>query len=594
MINPDQIRSLMTNDKIVFEGVERNLDDITSDEHVMEVFLKAVDTLYEELSPQELKDFSEVLKEKISQFSLSHDYLEVASHANETVYKITLVQRRLLAEENSEVEAKSVSPEEATRDHDFAYHDLVKANEILDFLKTSPSFEEFYAYCQSHYPSFQEDVLLCSDIFKKFPLDLKLITDEFVFEAAQRLAFSSIPVDESVVRTINSFPHASIKNFLIISLFKPELNYAILDKKNCFFLISCHALTLDPAIKAKVKEFSEFHYQALKDGKIVLEFLKLAKLLFESVNIEDDKKGIFFASCLDTSPIDPLLKKTTKSAIKVDQFSKSLKKAKVMTASIMLLGKEDLRSISEKSAEEISSGLVGPLFHKLGVDKSLEHNVIEHFCASRYPMGLFQYTAPMEDELIIPACKEFIEQVATDRFTEYRHEHNSHKQYLSKDQLAEWEKGGVIRIASGEYLIDSENWQDLFLCGTEVQGSCQAVNGDADLNKCLMGYCLDGKCRIICIKKGPDMPIEGRAMFRIVLDVDDKPCLYLDDSYPYEQHVLINEFAKQRAREIGLPLYVYGRDTLLFSKGCTAPYEYSDAAGGVKVGPYDFKGSLAT
>lgn len=600
MINPDQLRSLMNNEKILFAGIERDFEDISSDERVMDLFLEAVDTLYESALPQEIADFSAGLKDRISQFSLTHDYLDVSTHANETVYKITLLERRLRdqtaavpSEDVGTIESPSIDL--AAPAMDLRYLDVQKAESVKAFLDTEPTFEEFYAFCQKNYPSFIDDVLLCSEIFKKFPTDLGLIVPHNVALAASEIAYIELGIDNSVLNYIQKFPFTSVKSFLIKSLFTPGLDCTSLDKKNCLMQIAFHAVCNDPALKAKVKEFSEFHFQSIKDGKIVLEFINLAKALAESEDVEKDKKGDCFVKCLDLSPINPLLKKAEKGDIKKEQFAKSLKKAKIMTASIRLLGKEDLRSIAEKSDAEISAGIIGPLFDKLGVDRALEHDVIEQFCSSRYPMGLFQYTAPMEDEAVMPACKTFIEEVASGRFKDYRHEHNTHKTYLTPEQLAKWERGGTKALASGKSIIDSEEWQDLFLCGTEVQSSCQAVNGDADKNKCLMGYCLDGKCRVICIKEeaSVDKPIISRAIFRIVLDESNNPCLYLDDSYPFDDHELIETFAKERADEIGIPLYVHGRDNKLFSKGCAAPYEYADAtAEGVQDGPYEFKGKL--
>ncbi|MBA3603421.1 MAG: hypothetical protein H0W50_07225 [Parachlamydiaceae bacterium] len=47
---------------------------------------------------------------------------------------------------------------------------------------------------------------------------------------------------------------------------------------------------------------------------------------------------------------------------------------------------------------------------------------------------------------------------------------------------------------------DTDNYMDLFLSGTEVEGSCQRVDGDSNLNKCLMAYVFDGKNRLLAVK----------------------------------------------------------------------------------------------
>jgi hypothetical protein len=142
-------------------------------------------------------------------------------------------------------------------------------------------------------------------------------------------------------------------------------------------------------------------------------------------------------------------------------------------------------------------------------------------------------------------------------------------------------------------LVDSDDWQDLFLCGTEVLGSCQRVDGHPQLNKCLLGYVLDGKIRILAIKNEEGKTL-SRAIFKLLLDKENRPVLFLERIYP-EESSLIREFAQDRASALRLPLYEHGQTgELLHSKGNAAPFEYEDAKGnpGVKNGPYTLLGAL--
>jgi hypothetical protein len=144
------------------------------------------------------------------------------------------------------------------------------------------------------------------------------------------------------------------------------------------------------------------------------------------------------------------------------------------------------------------------------------------------------------------------------------------------------------RRSGGLKIVDSDDWQDLFFCGTEVAGSCQRVDGEPSLNKCLMGYVLDGKVRILKIA-GPDGTIIARSIFKIVLDKRNSPALFFERVYPgshAEQGVALKEFAKARASAIGLPLYEDGGGEELHSAGNAAPYEYEDAGVGVTGGSY--------
>ena len=135
-------------------------------------------------------------------------------------------------------------------------------------------------------------------------------------------------------------------------------------------------------------------------------------------------------------------------------------------------------------------------------------------------------------------------------------------------------------------VVDSDDWQDLFLSGTEVLGSCQRIDEDPSFNVCLMAYVLDGKNRILCIKDPLTGKILARCIFRLLFK-DDQLVLFQERIYPspcdYEE--LLNELAETRARELGLELFTCNtQDHLssekftLESKGSCSPYEYVDAS----------------
>jgi len=143
-----------------------------------------------------------------------------------------------------------------------------------------------------------------------------------------------------------------------------------------------------------------------------------------------------------------------------------------------------------------------------------------------------------------------------------------------KDQIALLKRSSPSR--KEVILEDSEDWQDLFLCGTEVLGSCQNVNGIPDLNRCLLGYVLDGKCRVLVIKDGT-RKIIARAIIKILLQ-GDRPVLLLEPVYPElgSHPIYIKDFAIEKARQMGVCLFGEGRKVELKSMGCAAPYEYED------------------
>ncbi|HEV3269281.1 MAG TPA: hypothetical protein VGZ69_01370 [Candidatus Rhabdochlamydia sp.] len=136
-------------------------------------------------------------------------------------------------------------------------------------------------------------------------------------------------------------------------------------------------------------------------------------------------------------------------------------------------------------------------------------------------------------------------------------------------------------------IVDSDDWQDLLLSGTEIiPGSCQRINGDPNLNVCLMAYVLDGKNRILCIKDPATGRILARCIFRLLFK-DNQPVLFQERIYPtpckYEK--LLNEYAKNRAKKLGLELFTCNLPDnlekknlyILESLGSCSPYEYVDA-----------------
>jgi|GEM_PF-1197662 len=131
-------------------------------------------------------------------------------------------------------------------------------------------------------------------------------------------------------------------------------------------------------------------------------------------------------------------------------------------------------------------------------------------------------------------------------------------------------------------------WEDLFLCGTEVEGSCQRIDGDVDLNKCLLAYCLDGKTSMIAIKN-KEGKIVARAILKLLWDDQTgKPVLFLEQCYPEacsnSRKEGIKEMAIAFAKKLNCSLYTKGNTEVssLTSFGSSCPYEYEDEEGGVQ------------
>ena len=144
----------------------------------------------------------------------------------------------------------------------------------------------------------------------------------------------------------------------------------------------------------------------------------------------------------------------------------------------------------------------------------------------------------------------------------------------------------------GYKIVNTDRFDLMLLCGTQVQGSCQRIDGDPELNKCLLAYLMDGKHRLIAIKdgEGKEAKIVARSIFRLLWDKEQKrPALMLEWVYsnvPDDSLTkAVNAFAGEQARRMGLDCYVTNENgnAQLESLDCgVAPWEYVDSAGGVK------------
>lgn len=140
-------------------------------------------------------------------------------------------------------------------------------------------------------------------------------------------------------------------------------------------------------------------------------------------------------------------------------------------------------------------------------------------------------------------------------------------------------------------LLITDNYYDLLLCGTEVEGSCQRVDGVASLNKGLLGYLTHGQDRLLLIKDS-DGKICGRAILRLAWDAkEQKPVLFLASIYPAnitsEWEKAMVQMACEHAETLGLPLLSQqvgkGERYPNNIKGLGGPaaFEYIDEKGGI-------------
>lgn len=152
---------------------------------------------------------------------------------------------------------------------------------------------------------------------------------------------------------------------------------------------------------------------------------------------------------------------------------------------------------------------------------------------------------------------------------------------------------------------ETDDWEDLLLCGTEVLGSCQNINGDPDYNKCLLNYILDGKNRLVVLRD-QEGHLRARSILRLLWNnTTDSPVLYQERVYKTagvseESLNAIQKMCKHKANSLEISLYKAKSDndddeedggnetrSELVSLNGIAPYEYVDAGRkGVTTGSY--------
>jgi len=142
----------------------------------------------------------------------------------------------------------------------------------------------------------------------------------------------------------------------------------------------------------------------------------------------------------------------------------------------------------------------------------------------------------------------------------------------------------------GWLCVDTDDAEDMLVVASETEG-CQSVDGDPNLNKCLLAYMMDGKNRLIAVKK-PGGALAARSILRMLWDPkEEKPVLLMERIYPSNTsdqfREVLMKMALGRARALGLDLVskeVGEGDSYpgtIESLGGPAPYEYCDASNGV-------------
>jgi hypothetical protein len=292
--------------------------------------------------------------------------------------------------------------------------------------------------------------------------------------------------------------------------------------------------------------------------------------------------------------------------------SKFINQWHMIAAILKLNGATRLKGEVLLVQEDLFSNILQVLFQEqLPIKPMIDftHRYMKYFGEARVPHYICAYiaaTQSLKDDRIFQNTLTYcVEGILEDNLKERRYNLNasSHMHTIfsqRKTLLEQWKEGETTQLKAflkppvsakqqiAKYdnwiLVDTDDAQDLFLCGTEIE-SCQKVTGDCSLNKCLLAYVLDGKNRLLAIKDSAGK-IMARGILRILWNAT-QPVLFLERLYPTnispEMEEALKDFAKQRAYKLDLPLFNEGAnrkpssDLILTSLGSIAPFEYSDS-----------------
>jgi hypothetical protein len=140
----------------------------------------------------------------------------------------------------------------------------------------------------------------------------------------------------------------------------------------------------------------------------------------------------------------------------------------------------------------------------------------------------------------------------------------------------------------------TDDHQQFMRMGSDVEGSCQGVDGNPKLNQGLIGTILDARSRL-CLIEDKNGVIVGRAILRLMsIEGQDRNCLLMEPIYPpllsAELSAALTNWATQCATDLGLDMVTLVDNDDDSLPDCTdtlasGPIRYglySDAASGIQ------------
>jgi hypothetical protein len=283
---------------------------------------------------------------------------------------------------------------------------------------------------------------------------------------------------------------------------------------------------------------------------------------------------------------------------------------------LMEISAQDVYAVLQDGPGSLKKYLVNILQNIMGVDikdypqfkdlNDLFYKVFED-PSVRSPNAIFVFALKinsLQDEHLNRSMREFVASIIKGgtAFKDIRYgEDNKHLNSLFKDKKLKenWIKGEVLPLTeltrsttttlNGFTVEDTDDWQDLLLCGLEIIGSCQSVYGDPNKMKCLLGYILGGETRLILVRH-PSKVMVGRRLMRLLsAEGTGKEVLYKEELYKDLRlstlmESAIDQMFIRRAKSLQRDLVKERKNQeeptyteSLQSTGTRAPFTYVDA-----------------
>ncbi len=217
----------------------------------------------------------------------------------------------------------------------------------------------------------------------------------------------------------------------------------------------------------------------------------------------------------------------------------------------------------------------------------------------RVPLGLTTYMTAigeLSDAQAIAQMQFMFSSIVNNTYIvdRYRLDNNKHLydiQQKNPEIFEKWKYSNSAEpVVSNEgceplTVVNTDHWEDLFLAGTEILGSCMHIHGQGNWNKCLSAYVMDGKNRMIAVKNSKGK-IEARAILRLMqTNIPGQLALFLEKTYPALSSFqsTLRQYAIQRAAALQLALYTQSSSgeqshslVTLHSLSSNCQYEYVD------------------